>query len=400
MAPSKTNDAMEVAEKIEQLLGESSDALNSLSESDRHRLSEAARKLNLATEAHGDSVHRILHSPLQLPLVLVGIETHLFENLVNHSTEGRTSAQLAEEAHVDPILMKRILRYYQAFGIVDQPQDDTYRANNITQAMTTLGARAGAPFYLGTLVPAFLRSTRYANVTDGANCPWFPGHGTAEPPFEWVQKRPDMLQGFMGWMSSHRDGLPTIFDAIDFEKEITSWGSVVDASTPVFVDIGGALGHQCIIVKQKYPNLTGRVVLQDLPHVIEQVKAGPLPGFEGIETQVYNFFEPQPLKGARAYYLRNILHDWTDEKCVEILQNIKLAMTAESKILIDEMVLPERGTPWKAAELDLAMGTCFAAMERSHSQWVALLDRAGLKVERVWKYTEQVDDCVIVAVPK
>lgn len=103
--------------------------------------------------------------------------------------------------------------------------------------------------------------------------------------------------------------------------------------------------------------------------------------------------------GARAYYLRNILHDWPDNKCIEILQSIKAGMTSESKILIDEMVLPERGAPWRATQLDMAMSSCFAAVERSRAAWEDLLDKAGLKIMKVCRYTEQLDDCVIVVAP-
>ncbi|KAF2967228.1 hypothetical protein GQX73_g6329 [Xylaria multiplex] len=398
-----TSEALSLAEKVEEFLQGFPLGFDHLDVSVRRRLSEATRKLSLATESTGDTVHRVVHSPLQLPLTLVGIETRLFEILAEQKHDGDTNAELARKTKVDSTLMKRLLRYYQSFGMIDQPGDDQYRANNITQAMVSLGGRAGVPFYLGTLVPAFnalpqfLRDTGYANITDGANCPWFLGHRTDEAPFDWVQKRPDMMQNFMSWMVSQRDGLPNFLEVIDFVKEFAQNS---DDSIPIFVDIGGAMGHQSISLRQKYPELVGRVILQDLPQVIDRVKVSPLLGFEGIEAQVYNFFTEQPLKGARNYYLRNVLHGWPDHTCVEILQNIKPAMKKESKILIDEMVLPERGAPWRATQVDLAMSTCFAAMERSHADWIALLDKAGLKIERVWKYTEQVDDCIIVAIPK
>ncbi|KAJ8120520.1 hypothetical protein ONZ43_g2791 [Nemania bipapillata] len=372
-------EALDLANRIDALLGDSSGALESLDVGTRRKLSEAARKLNLATEATGDTVHRIVHSPLQLPLALVGVETHLFEVLTKHGQQGATNAELASTTGVDPVLMKRLLRYYQSFGMVSQPADDQYKANNITSAMVSLGGRAGVPFYLGTLVPAFnalpefLRNTKYANVTDGANCPWYLGHQTEKQAFEWVKERPDMMGHFMSWMVSQRDGLPMFLDVIDFEKELAGQG--------------------------KHPGLVGRVILQDREEVIQQAKTTPIPGFQGIETQAYDFFTPQPVTGARAYYLRNILHDWPDHKCVEILKNIKPAMTKDSRILIDEMVLPERAAPWRATQLDLAMSSCFAAMERSRADWDSLLEQAGLKILKIWKYTDQLDDCIIVAVP-
>lgn len=106
------------------------------------------------------------------------------------------------------------------------------------------------------------------------------------------------------------------------------------------------------------------------------------------------------MSGARAYYLRNILHDWPDHKCLEILDNMKAGMTSDSVLLIDEMVLSERGAPWRATQLDMAMITCLAAMERSEAQWRDLLDAAGFYIKKVWKYTEECEDCVLVAALK
>ena len=75
-------------------------------------------------------------------------------------------------------------------------------------------------------------------------------------------------------------------------------------------------------------------------------------------------------------------------------------MTSESKILIDDMVLPERGSSWRSTQLDITMSVALAALELTHAEWVALLDAAGLKIEKMYQYTEQVHDYLIVAVPK
>jgi len=72
-------------------------------------------------------------------------------------------------------------------------------------------------------------------------------------------------------------------------------------------------------------------------------------------------------------------------------------MTEDSVLLIDEMVLPERDAPWRTAQLDMVMMTCFGATERTEAEWRALLDDAGLKITKIWKYTDECEDCVIVA---
>jgi hypothetical protein len=56
---STTTEALALAERLEAFLPGD---LQSLDPGARLRLSEAARKLHLATEATGDTVHRIIHS--------------------------------------------------------------------------------------------------------------------------------------------------------------------------------------------------------------------------------------------------------------------------------------------------------------------------------------------------
>ncbi|KAI1757384.1 hypothetical protein F4782DRAFT_478336 [Xylaria castorea] len=56
-------------------------------------------------------------------------------------------------------------------------------------------------------------------------------------------------------------------------------------------------------------------------------------------------------------------------------------MTAESYILVDEMIIPEKGAPWRATQQDFIMGARMATQERFYSEWLALFDRAGLRIE-------------------
>jgi hypothetical protein len=204
---------------------------------------------------------------------------------------------------------------------------------------------------------------------------------------------PSNLHDFLGWMTAQREGLPIFLDSYPFEELIRTESE----DAPVFVDIGGANGHQSLAVLERFPNLSGRIVLQELPHVIDQLHGKLNPG---IELMKQDIFDPQSIRGARAYYMRNMLHAWPDETCKQILRNTASAMTDKSVLLIDEMVLPEMGTPPRAAQLDMAMMVCAAAKERTAAQWKELLSDAGMKIDRIWKYTEECQDCVIVALPK
>lgn len=211
-------------------------------------------------------------------------------------------------------------------------------------------------------------------------------------------------------MTAQRENLPTWLEIFPFEEKLCQ---NLKAETPLFVDIGGAVGHQCLALKDKILQVQDRVILQDLPQVIEKIISA-----EGIESMVYDFWIPQPIKGlskpsapcwllwlieqlrARAYYMRIIMHDWPDDKCVKFLQNIMLAMTADSVILIDEMIIPDTNAHWRAIQLDITMIACLAAQKRTKKQWYQLLETAGLKILDIYTYTDELQGSIIVATPQ
>lgn len=104
--------------------------------------------------------------------------------------------------------------------------------------------------------------------------------------------------------------------------------------------------------------------------------------------------------GARVYYLQDVMTTNTDQKCIEILQNIVPAMSERSVIVLDAMVLPNQGTHWQAAQRDIHLMANVAGMERGVEQWFVMLDAAGLKVKDVQSYTVELRKSIIVAVPK
>lgn len=92
------------------------------------------------------------------------------------------------------------------------------------------------------------------------------------------------------------------------------------------------------------------------------------------------------MTGARCYYFRMIFHDWPDDKCTEILKNTVSAMEAGySKLVINDIVLPDQGATRFATQSDINMMSLLASMERSESQWRRLLKGAGLEVIKIWK---------------
>lgn len=64
---------------------------------------------------------------------------------------------------------------------------------------------------------------------------------------------------------------------------------------PYIVDIGGGRGQALLTIKEHCGGaFGGKLILQDLPAVIDTLKAGDIPG---IEPMVYEIFTEQPVKG-------------------------------------------------------------------------------------------------------
>jgi len=105
-------------------------------------------------------------------------------------------------------------------------------------------------------------------------------------------------------------------------------------------------------------------------------------------------------KGAHIYYMRNILHDYPDDKAITVIRNNVSAMSADSLLIIDEMIIPNTGVHPRATDLDMIMMTTLASTERTERQWDVLLEKAGVKVVQKSTYDTATGDSIIVTVPK
>ncbi|GAM84864.1 hypothetical protein ANO11243_028660 [Dothideomycetidae sp. 11243] len=178
-------------------------------------------------------------------------------------------------------------------------------------------------------------------------------------------------------MVGYRAGKPNWLDAgrYNVNAALKRDAEAEKDNAAVLVDVGGGMGQDMLLLRE-HPAVNGRLVLQDLAKVIEQIKSLP----EEIEREVHDFFTPQPEKGARAYYLHSVLHDWDDASCVRILENLKPAMRAGySKILIHDFVVPDSGATWPTTAMDLGMMVLGSVKERTETDWRRLFKEAGLE---------------------
>ncbi|KAI4638577.1 hypothetical protein J4E93_009877 [Alternaria ventricosa] len=181
---------------------------------------------------------------------------------------------------------------------------------------------------------------------------------------------------------SFKDAIHFMFD--DFYNEV------------LLVDIGGGdAGDLGLLREALGGDVKGRLVLQELEHIVDRSEQ------DGFEAHVGDWNEVQPIKGARAYMLQHVLHDFSsDDSCRRILRNIVLAMKpGYSTLLIKELLIPDRNAPWAFTAMDVNVMQSLSGQERTESQFRELLESVGLKIEGIWSHENALDVVIEASLP-
>lgn len=278
----------------------------------------------------------------------------------------RTVTDLADATSADPDTLHRLLRALATIGVFDEQPDDAYANTDLGE-----GLRSDVP---GTLRPL----ARTLNSPELWSAWGHLGHSvrTGENAFE-------ALNGVDIW--THRQAHPdenAIFN--DNMTALTSSVAAAVAETYGFsagsrvVDIGGGQGILLDAVLTRHPEVSGTVF--DLDHVVATapMTATHAPRWSAASG---SFFEAVP--EADAYLLKSILHDWPDDRCVEILTTCRRSLRPGGVVLVLETVLGRPGYEVHAAFSDLNMLVMPGGRERTEEEYAALFDAAGLALSRV-----------------
>ncbi len=142
-------------------------------------------------------------------------------------------------------------------------------------------------------------------------------------------------------------------------------------------DVGGA--HGVLLAAVLRANPAARGILFDLPHVIataeDAIAAQGLA--ERCELVSGDFFEAVP-EGADLHLLKQIVHDWDDERATRLLPNCHRALAPGGKLLLVEMVVPADNRPSPAQAMDLNMLVLLSGRERTEEEYRRLLQDGGL----------------------
>lgn len=159
------------------------------------------------------------------------------------------------------------------------------------------------------------------------------------------------------------------------------------------IDVGGGIGAAAYPISTYLPGWN--IVIQDRPEVIKEGKDifRDKKSTAKIEFEEADFLKEQPphrVGRADAYFLRNILHDWPFDSCVQILTHLRNAAKKTTRLLVCEMSLEppilDPNSPilsnggmasFISYALSLTMLTSFNAEERDKEEFAKIFLASG-----------------------
>lgn len=182
-------------------------------------------------------------------------------------------------------------------------------------------------------------------------------------------------------------------------RDCFPWGSLKGK----VVDVGGGSGHISIaLARVSTPNHSHgendlfssfliklfpelEFVVQDKNNML--VEGQKLLGDDvkdRIQFMQHSFFEPQPVKDAGCFLIRQCAHNWCDKDVVTMFKSIVPGLEASkpgTPFLINDIIMPEPGTIARHSErelrqIDLIMLIAFGAKQRTKAEFETLLKEA------------------------
>ena len=285
------------------------------------------------------------------------------------SSGPKTSAELAAAVDAHEPSLYRILRSLASVGVFAETDKRTFVNTPMSEMLRSDvpgSMRSGARFMARPWHFAAWGNMLHSAKTGETTCPKTLGMGIFEF-FAANQEEGELFNDAMSAMSAM--SAPAVVAAYDF------------SGIETLADIAG--GHGFLLSQILKPNPTIKGILFDLEHVL--AGAGETLEHEGVagrvETATGDFFKEVPT--ADAYVMKHIIHDWDDERAIQIMKTIHRAMPDNGRLLIIEMIVPEGNEPHPSKILDLEMLTLPGGVERTEKEYRSLFEGAGFRLNRV-----------------
>jgi hypothetical protein len=278
--------------------------------------------------------------------------------------------ELASRVECDPDALSRLLRALIGRGIFKQLGDGRYDLTSLARtlrwdvgdSMAALARFVGSPQdreHWSYCVDAIRTGESVVLKLRGMEG------------FEWAESEPELGEVFNQAMTNFSElAVAAVTPAYDF----TGYRTIID--------VAGGHGRLLAGILGATPHAMG--VLFDLPHVV--AGAGLLLRKHGVADRVRivegSFFEAIP-EGGDLYVLKNIIHDWPDDRAQQILKTLRAASERGTTVLLVECVIPPHDRDFPAKWMDLAMLVENAGRERTGGEYQNLLRQSGFHMIRI-----------------
>jgi len=281
-----------------------------------------------------------------------------------------TIDELATRVDADADALRRLLRALISRGVFRLRRDSRYELNSLADTLRSdapVSMDSAAQFY-GSQEQRERWTLMVDSVRTGKSVvPALRGKSS----FDYFADKPELAALFNQTMTSISEMTDApVVAGYDF------------SAFPTIVDVGG--GHGPLLATILVAAPASRGVLYDLPLVV--ANAPNLLRKHAVADRVRieegSFFDSVPV-GGDAYVLKNIIHDWPDDKAVQILRNVRAAAGPRATVLLVEFVIPSHNREFPGKWVDLEMMLNLGARERTAAEYRDLLGRAGLRMTRV-----------------
>jgi hypothetical protein len=279
----------------------------------------------------------------------------------------KTAKELASLTGVDADALYRVLRLVAGQGVL---AENGSRRFALTKLGNTLCGDTENSVRDYLLLYHELAFGLYVDLLEGVKN----GESVTEdvlggPLFDYLERNPEARRTYVDGLSSQArlDNI-SILENYDFTR------------STIVADIGGGNGVFLFAILQRYENLTG--ILFDLEATSNMVRQSMGEAQPRCIFKAGDFFE-EITTGADTYILKLVLHDWTDDRALKILQNCRRAMPDHGKLLIIERLIGSASESVLTHNVDLTMLLMSNGLERSEQEFVSLLDQSDFRLDRV-----------------
>lgn len=270
---------------------------------------------------------------------------------------------LAAKVGLDQGVIERVMRTLMTRGMFHQPDPDHVSHSRLSATLATeQWPDALFSMVFGWATPAIMHVadalTKWGSSQKPNETGFNVAKNTDKTMWELLEQDLEAQKMFGKFMNFTSD----VFGVIDGLISGYDWAGLGDAvvvdvsrvelnctlrgvSTLTSAQVAGSIGHISRKLAGHFPQL--EFIVQDYEAVCRQGEAILPAELRGrIRFQPHNMFDAQQGIPDRkiVYFLRMILHDWSDQECCRILRAVLPGLKRGDRIIVQEHIVPDPGT--------------------------------------------------------